>query len=150
MSFQFFNEDVNLPDLNFDLVSKVFKLTMRSHKLRLGNINYIFCSDDYLIQLNNQFLNHNYYTDVISFDYTENRIVSGDIYISIDRVKNNSDTYSELFRTELLRVISHGFLHLLKFNDKEDSEIVIMRYQESELIKKIISYENLASQKIGI
>ena len=148
MSFQFFNEDVSLPDMNFDVVSRIFKLTLRSHQLRLGNINYIFCSDDYLLKLNEQFLYHDYYTDVITFDYTDNRIVSGDIYISIDRVRNNSDTYSELYRTELLRVISHGFLHLLKFNDKEDSEIMIMRYQESELIKKIILNDSFSSPEI--
>ena len=150
MSIQFFKEDVNLPTINFNAIIKVLKQSVRANKCKLGTINYIFCSDEYLLKMNKQFLNHDYYTDVITFDYSEEKMVGGDIFISTDRVRNNSETYNQTFETELLRVISHGFLHLLKFNDKEDSEIVIMRYQESELIKKIISYENLASQKIGI
>jgi rRNA maturation RNase YbeY len=142
MSFQFFNEDVNLPDLNFDVVGKILKQAVRSNKSKLGDIQYIFCSDEYLLQLNKKFLNHDYYTDVITFDYTLNQLVGGDIYISTDRVRNNSNTYSQLYETELLRVISHGLLHLLKFNDKKDSEIEMMRLKEAELIQKLISYDN--------
>lgn len=142
MSLQFFNEDVILPFLNFDLVSKVLKQAVRTNKSKLGDINYIFCSDEYLLQLNKKFLDHDYFTDVITFDYSENFLVSGDIYISTDRVRQNSGTYGQLYETELLRVISHGLLHLLKFNDKEESEIEIMRLKESELIEKVISYGN--------
>lgn len=142
MSFQFFKEDVNLPGLNFDVISKVLKQAVRSNKSKLGDIHYIFCSDEYLLQLNKKFLDHDYYTDVITFDYSLDQLVGGDIFISTDRVRNNSDTYSQIYETELLRVISHGLLHLLKFNDKEESEIEIMRLKESELIEKVISYGN--------
>lgn len=142
MSLQFFNEDVNFPFLNFDVVRKVLKQAVRTNKSKLGDINYIFCSDEYLLQLNKKFLDHDYFTDVITFDYSENFLVSGDIYISTDRVRQNSGTYGQLYETELLRVISHGLLHLLKFNDKEESEIEIMRLKESELIEKVISYGN--------
>jgi len=138
MSFQFFNEDVNLPFLNFAVISKILKQAVRTSKLKLGDINYIFCSDEYLLQLNKKFLDHDYFTDVITFDYSVNVLVSGDIYISTDRVRQNAGTYGQLYETELLRVISHGLLHLLKFNDKEDSEIEIMRLKESELIENII------------
>ncbi|HEY5509698.1 MAG TPA: rRNA maturation RNase YbeY [Prolixibacteraceae bacterium] len=140
MSIQFFKEDVNFPTLDFFLIIRVLKQTLRANKYKLGDINYIFCSDDYLLQLNKQFLDHDYYTDVITFDYTEKGLVGGDIYISIDRVRNNSETYHQLYETELLRVISHGFLHLLGYNDKDVSEIQVMRLKESELIQKMGSF----------
>lgn len=139
MSIQFFNEDVNLPVLNYQLVSGVLKQAVKDNKLKMGTINYIFCSDEYLLRLNKEFLDHDYYTDVITFDYSENNIVGGDIYISTDRVINNSVDYNQQYETELLRVISHGLLHLLKYNDKEESEIEIMRIKESEIIQKINS-----------
>ena len=137
MSIQFFNEDVNLPTLNFKAVINVLKQSVRANKLKLGAINYIFCSDEYLLKMNSQFLNHDYYTDVITFDYSFENGISGDIFVSTDRVRNNSEIYNQLYETELLRVISHGFLHLLKFNDKEDTEIEIMRAKELEFIQQM-------------
>lgn len=134
MSIEFFKEDVDLPEINFKVVISVLKQSVRAYKFKLGVINYIFCSDEYLLKMNKQFLNHDYYTDVITFDYSKETTVGGDIFISTDRVKNNSETYSQSYETELLRVISHGLLHLLKFNDKEESEIEIMRSRELELI----------------
>lgn len=139
MSIEFFHEDVSLPILNFNVIKKYLKQAIRQNKFRLGTINYIFCSDEYLLNLNKEFLDHDYYTDVITFDYCENDVINGDIYVSTDRVKNNSDTYRQTYETELLRVISHGLLHLLKYNDKEESEIEIMRIKESEIIQKINS-----------
>ena len=136
MSISFFNEDVNLPGINFEVLQKVIKGEVRRNKLKLGLINCIFCSDDYLLSLNIKFLNHNYFTDVITFDYTNENIVSGDIYISTDRVLNNSSIFKQKFTDELVRVISHGLLHLLKYNDKEPDEILIMRNKESELLEK--------------
>lgn len=118
------------------MVQKVLKGEVRKNKLKLGSINYIFCSDDYLLSMNIKFLNHDYYTDVITFDYTTETCVSGDIYISTDRVLNNSATFEQNFSDELVRVISHGLLHLLKFNDKEHDEILVMRNKESEMVNK--------------
>ncbi|MEI7420791.1 MAG: rRNA maturation RNase YbeY [Prolixibacteraceae bacterium] len=137
MSIQFFNEDVNLPTINFKTVVSVLKQSVRANKFKLGAINYIFCSDEYLLKMNSQFLNHDYYTDVITFDYSVENVVSGDIFISTDRVSNNSEIYNQPYETELLRVISHGLLHLLKFNDKEETEIEIMRAKELELIQQM-------------
>lgn len=137
MSIQFFNEDVDLPIINFKEVISVLKQSVRANKFKLGAINYIFCSDEYLLKMNKQFLNHDYYTDVITFDYSLENTVGGDIFISTERVENNSETYNQSYETELLRVISHGLLHLLKFNDKEDSEIEIMRAKELELIQQM-------------
>jgi len=136
MSISFFNEDVSLPDINFDLIKKVIKGVVRRNKYRLGEINYIFCSDDYLLNLNIQFLQHDYYTDVITFDYSNEVFVSGDIYISADRVLNNSATFEQNYSDEMVRVISHGLLHLLKYNDKGPDEILMMRKMESEMLTK--------------
>ena len=137
MSIQFFNEDVELPELNFEKIVRILKGELRVHKLLLGSINFIFCSDDYLLKLNIEFLEHDFFTDVITFDYSEGRVVAGDIYISIDRVMNNSVIYQQDYFDELIRVISHGLLHLLKYNDKEEEEIKMMRQKESQLLKKI-------------
>lgn len=140
MSFQFFNEDVDLPEINCDRIVKILKWELRVHKVLLGSINYIFCSDNYLLELNIKFLNHDYFTDVITFDYSKGRVIAGDIYISIDRVMNNSLIYQQNYSDELFRVISHGLLHLLKYDDKGDEEIKIMRQKESQLLKKVKSY----------
>ena len=137
MSLHFFNEDVGLPKLNYEAIIRSFKGELRVHKALLGSINYIFCSDTYLLELNIKFLKHDYFTDVITFDYSEGRVVAGDIYISIDRVRNNSVIYQQDYFDELIRVISHGLLHLLKYNDKEEEEIKIMRQKESHLLNRI-------------
>ena len=137
MSFQFFKEDVELPELNFEEIVRILKGELRIHKVLLGSINYIFCSDNYLLNLNIKFLKHDYFTDVITFDYSIGRVVAGDIFISIDRVMNNSVIYKQDYSDELIRVISHGLLHLLKYNDKEEEEIKMMRQKESQLLKKI-------------
>lgn len=136
MSINFYNEDVILPSLNYHVLRKILKKEIRFNKSNLGEVNYIFCSDDYLLSLNIKFLQHNYYTDVITFDYSENNCIAGDIYISTDRVLNNSVTFVQNLSDELVRVISHGMLHLLKYNDKELDEIVKMRHKESELMLK--------------
>ena len=139
MSIKYYQEDVSLPELAYNVVSKGLKSEIRKSKCKLGDINYIFCSDDYLLKLNVEFLNHHDYTDVITFDYSCDSLVAGDIYISTDRVLNNSEIYGQLYTDELLRVISHGLLHLLKYNDKTPEDIVVMRRKEVELITKINS-----------
>jgi len=98
---------------------------------KLGDIQYIFCSDDYLLKINKKFLNHDYLTDIVTFDYDEKDIISGDIYISIDRIKENAGIFKVDFNNELLRVIIHGILHLIGYNDKSDSEKKIMREKEN-------------------
>ena len=122
---------------NFFLENLIIEVSIWLIIVLLGSINYIFCSDNYLLELNIKFLKHDYFTDVITFDYSEGRVVAGDIYISIDRVMNNSVIYKQNYSDELTRVISHGLLHLLKYNDKEKEEIKIMRQKESQLLKKI-------------
>lgn len=101
----------------------------------LGKLDYIFCDDEKLISINQQYLGHNTYTDIITFDYTETKTLSGDIFISIERVRENSLTFNTTFEKELLRVMIHGVLHLIGYGDKDDSEVRIMREKEEEKIK---------------
>lgn len=102
------------------------------------NINYIFCSDDYLLALNKEHLQHDYYTDVISFPYSTDP-VEGDIFISIDRVKDNAVTLEVDFKKELSRVMIHGVLHFLGYGDKSEEEVVIMRTKEDEYLELLAS-----------
>ena len=96
-----------------------------------GEINYIFCDDNYLLKLNVEFLDHDTFTDIISFDYTMGKLVSGDIFISIDRVKENAKSFNVSFDNELLRVIVHGVLHYCGYKDKTDSDAQVMRAKEN-------------------
>ena len=103
---------------------------------REGDITYIFCDDDYLLEKNIRFLNHNTLTDVITFDYCEEKSVSGDIFISIERVKENSEVFKVDFLTELNRVMVHGLLHLLGYKDKTEKESNLMRKKENYYLSK--------------
>ena len=101
-----------------------------------GDITYIFCNDDYLLEKNIRFLNHNTLTDVITFDYCEGNSVSGDVFISIERVKENSKVFKVDFLTELNRVMVHGLLHLLGYKDKTERESNLMRKKENYYLSK--------------
>jgi rRNA maturation RNase YbeY len=110
-----------------------------SKKKIVGEIAYIFCSDEELIFINRKYLSHDTYTDVITFDYTEKRIISGDIFISVERVKENAKTYNVTFKQELIRVMVHGILHLFGLKDKSLKEEKKMRKAEDDAIKKYFS-----------
>ncbi len=105
---------------------------------RIGKITYYFVSDDELLEINKSHLNHDYYTDIITFDYSTKRKLEGEIYVSIDRVRDNGNDFVE----ELVRVMSHGVLHMLGFNDKSDGEIKEMRRMENKWIDYIVSRES--------
>ena len=100
----------------------------------IGEINYIFCDDEYLHSINVQYLNHDTLTDIISFDYTEGKVISGDIYISTERVRDNAIDFNVSFDEELKRVMAHGVLHYCGYNDKSDSDAQLMRKKEEEKI----------------
>ena len=119
-----------------------FKLSLK-HKVWLqqvirkegkvtGDISYVFCDDAYMIQQNNAFLQHDTYTDIITFDECVGDVISGSILISADRVAENASTFGKTFETELLRVVVHGTLHLCGYKDKSDSEAKLMRQKEDE------------------
>ena len=111
------------------------KDTIVNEKRKVGDINYIFCSKEYLKKINNDYLSKNYETDVISFDFSKDNKISGDIYISSETVKKNSIIFNVDFNNELKRVMVHGLLHLLKYNDKSNQEQKIMREKENFYIK---------------
>lgn len=100
-----------------------------------GEINYIFCTDEYLHDINVKYLDHDTLTDIISFDYTENQVVEGDIFISIERVKDNAADFEVAFDVELLRVMAHGVLHYCGYKDKGEEDEALMRQKEEEKMK---------------
>lgn len=102
-----------------------------------GEINYIFCNDDYLLDFNVKFLSHDTFTDIISFDYSVGKELHGDIFISIDRVKENADQFKVDFQQELHRVIIHGVLHYCGYNDKLDDEKLLMRAREEHYLSRL-------------
>ena len=128
-----FETDFKLSDIkkHKDWVKSICK----SEGYQTGELNYIFCDDNYLLNLNQKYLEHDTLTDIITFDYTTGKIISGDIYISVDRVRENGALYQVPFENELLRVMSHGILHLAGYKDKTEEHIKEMRSKEEEKIK---------------
>ena len=102
---------------------------------RVGDISYVFCDDSYLLDLNKRYLDHDTYTDIITFDYTEGLIISGDIFISVERIRDNAKEYGVEFNEELIRVMAHGILHLLGYKDKSEVDSRLMRKKEEEMIE---------------
>lgn len=112
------------------IVKKWIKGVVEASGKRVGDINIIFCDDESLLEINKQFLNHNYYTDIITFDYCEGVTISGELYISVDTVEANAKEYDVSFRDEMHRVIIHGILHLIGFDDHSEQQTAQMREQE--------------------
>lgn len=134
MSIYFDAEDIELPKLDYKIVEKVIKSVLRKERKLLGEISYVFCSDTKLLSINQEFLDHDYFTDIITFDYVEGRVISGDIFISLERVVDNAHEYKESVDRELLRVLFHGLLHLLGYKDHTQEEKQVMRRKEEEVI----------------
>ncbi len=114
---------------------KWVKAIIASESKLLEEISYIFCDDDYLHKINLQFLNHDNYTDIITFDNSVGKILQGDIFISTDRIAENAGEYEVSFQEELKRVMVHGILHLCGYSDKNESDRLLMRQKEDEKIK---------------
>lgn len=112
------------------LISTI-KYLVRNEETILGELSYVFCSDEYLLSINKQFLKHDYYTDIITFDYSDSGEISGEIFISIDRVGENAKIYQATFEKELARVIIHGVLHIVGYNDKTDKQQKEMTEKEN-------------------
>ncbi len=111
------------------------KDTASSEGKPIGEINYIFCDDDYLLKLNQEYLDHDTYTDIISFDNSDGEELSGDIFISVDRVRDNAQELDIQFNIELQRVLAHGILHFCGYKDKTEEEALLMRAKEDEKLK---------------
>lgn len=131
----FIAENVKMPQLDRKAVKAWIANVAAAHEGRkVGRLNYIFCNDDRILQVNRQFLGHDYYTDIITFDYSEPGVVSGDMYISLDTVKSNSEKFHTSYDKELMRVIIHGVLHLCGINDKGRGERAIMESAENRAL----------------
>jgi probable rRNA maturation factor len=136
-------EDTEILDVNPEFFVSWLSKVVSLEGQELGEICLIFCSDDYLLEVNRKHLDHDYYTDIITFDYTEDGVVSGDLFISVDRVLDNAKTLDEMFHVELYRVVVHGVLHLLGYKDKSENESLLMREKESWALSLIVPRETL-------
>jgi len=141
----FFSENITYKLKDKRKIQKWIKLVIEGEKKKSGDINYIFCDDTFLTEMNIKYLNHDTLTDIITFNYNEenSNLITGDIYISIDRVKENSDKYKVLFITELHRVIIHGVLHLLGYKDKTKADKNTMREKEDNCLSLLHNYINI-------
>ena len=127
----FFTEDIKFPFKEKRLTSRWLKFVAESEAKRLGDISVIFCSDNYILDVNIKYLQHDYYTDIITFDYCEGNKLSGDLFISVDSVRENASFYGTEFSDELNRVIVHGLLHLIGYDDHTEEDIAQMRAKEN-------------------
>lgn len=130
----FETKNVEMPNLDFEKIEIWLGKIAASFNKLIGNLNYLFCDDTEIISVNKQFLNHDYFTDIITFDYSRKNKVGGDIFISVETVKTNSEKFGEPYTKELLRVIVHGLLHLCGINDKTPEERIEMELQENKAL----------------
>lgn len=121
--------------------SRWLKAVAEAEGKKVGDISIIFCSDNYLLDVNIKYLNHKYYTDIITFDYCEGNILSGDLFISVDSVRENAAEYGSTFDEELNRVIVHGVLHLMGYDDHKDEDITQMRAKENACLQLLRAME---------
>lgn len=130
----FYNEDVDFKLKNKLILKRWIKQVIDGYGFKTGELSYIFCSDDKILEVNRQFLQHDYYTDVITFDYDEDGVVSGDMFISVDTVRTNAEQYAPSFEREMQRVVIHGVLHLCGLKDKQPDDEKKMRAAEEKAL----------------
>ena len=134
---ELFYEDIQPLKLHKTIIIKYIKSLINSELKKTGEITLILCSDKYLLNINIEYLKHNYYTDIITFNYVVGNTISGDLFISVDRVKENTIEYNTGLSKELYRVIFHGLLHLVGYNDKTEEEQKIMRGKEDLYLSEV-------------
>lgn len=134
----FQTENIEMPAIDQTKVRDWIKKVASSYNKRVGEISYFFCDDDKILEVNRQYLQHDYYTDIITFDYCEGNRLSGDIFISLDTVHSNSELLGTNYNTELHRVIIHGILHLCGINDKGPGEREIMEAAENNALDLLL------------
>ncbi|MBO7506071.1 MAG: rRNA maturation RNase YbeY [Paludibacteraceae bacterium] len=128
------SEDITMPKIAKRKISAWVKEVAKRHGYKVGDVSYIFCSDEKILEVNKQYLQHDYFTDIITFDYTEGKTISGDLFISLDTVRTNAEQFHASYDTELHRVIIHGILHLCGINDKGPGEREVMEKHENEAL----------------
>ena len=132
--FQWLSDGVEMPALDFQVLEIWVEAVARCHGKTVGELTYIFCNDDKILEVNLEYLQHDYFTDIITFDYTRGNRLRGDMFISLDTVATNAELVSATYTSELLRVIIHGVLHLCGINDKGPGEREIMEAHENEAL----------------
>lgn len=133
-----FNYETDFLLENEDGISSWISKAISTEGFKTGDINYVFCDDEYLHKLNVEFLNHDTLTDIISFDYSIGKIIQGDIFISVERIKENAKDFGVSFEEELQRVIIHGVLHYCGYKDKSDEDARLMREKENHYLDKLV------------
>lgn len=128
---RYFCEDIRFTYKNKLANNRWLKMVAGSEIRKIGDINIIFCSDNYILDVNMKYLQHDYFTDIITFDYCEGKVLSGDLFISVDSVRENSIEFGTDFEEELHRVIVHGVLHLIGYDDHTDEDKKVMRQKEN-------------------
>ncbi len=131
-------DGVTLPDIDTGVFVSWIERVAAAHNRIVGPLVYIFCNDDKIIEVNRQFLQHDYYTDIITFDYSRGRMISGDMFISLDTVRSNAEMLGCAYEKELRRVIIHGVLHLCGIDDKGPGEREIMEQNEDEALAMLV------------
>lgn len=131
----FQTSNVEMPDIDLEKTGRWLGIVAASYGKRVGNINYLFCSDADILDANRKYLGHDYFTDIITFDYSHDDKIAGDIYLSLDTVATNAEELGEPYRRELMRVIAHGVLHLCGINDKGPGEREIMEQAENAALE---------------
>ena len=131
----YFFENVETFQLEKKISNWLEDLILTENK-KLGDINYIFCDDEYLLKVNQDFLDHDYYTDIITFDYVKGKTISGDIFVSLQRISDNATLLSKNYEEELRRVLAHGVLHLCGYKDKTETDQIQMRAKEDFYLAK--------------
>ena len=138
---QFFYQQVRFSFLKRNTLKLFIETLFIAEKKKLQHLNVIFCTDEALLAINKRFLNHNYYTDIITFDYSQNNIISGDIFISLDTVKTNAEQFGVAYEQELHRIIIHGILHLCGQDDKTPESRKTMTAKENEALNDLANNE---------
>lgn len=134
---EFETKNVGMPALDFAKVDRWLGEVAASHNRKVGNVNYLFCDDEEILRVNREFLRHDYFTDIITFDYSHKDRIGGDIFISLDTVASNARDLGQEYGVELLRVIAHGVLHLCGINDKGPGEREIMEAAENKALEML-------------
>lgn len=132
---RYFCEDIRFTYKNKLANNRWLKMVAGSEIRKIGDINIIFCSDNYILDVNMKYLQHDYFTDIITFDYCEGKVLSGDLFISVDSVRENSIEFGTDFEEELHRVIVHGVLHLIGYDDHTEEDKKLMRQKENYYLK---------------
>ena len=134
MAVYYYAEEVKFPDIKKRETTAWIKKVAEKYGKKIGDVSYIFCSDERILEVNREYLQHDYYTDIITFDYTEKDRIAGDLFISLETVKTNSERFGTEYDEELHRTIIHGILHLCGINDKGPGEREIMEQNENEAL----------------